>query len=516
MNGKTQEHVGALRVPGSRGWEAPLSGPAAVMIGYAVAIGATMVAAGVLYLMGGDVFMLIVGLGILGVVLISLYRLDWGFFSLVGLVLLTDQFFIPGFYPITFRIALFRNLKEIGPFRGIEAAVLNPLELYLILLLMVWFLLIALRRKKGFVGVPVWGSFVLLYVWLGVSFVRGMVTGGDFLPALWEMRALFYLAITYAFVPQILQTRAQVETLLWVCIAAITVKAWQITYRFIGLGFSFGGFDTLSNHEDPVFSTTLIVLLLGLIVFGSTHRQRTVLLALMPIHIIGFLGGQRRAAYGALAVSLIAFFVLSPWSNIRRYTKWIVIAAPLMIGYVAYSLTTDTGLGAPVRLLATSFTTDEEEAGQRYFSNLYRKYEKYDLAVTVRRVPLMGLGFGQKYDQTIKLFDMMFQLRDYIPHNEILWVLVKTGGIGFFLFWFFFNSFMLKGAYEFSRLKDPYLKAVCVMVVLAIINQLVVAYYDLQLTYYRNMVYLGTLMGLLPVVRNIAAREEQSGTVTPS
>jgi hypothetical protein len=32
----------------------------------------------------------------------------------------------------------------------------------------------------------------------------------------------------------------------------------------------------------------------------------------------------------------------------------------------------------------------------------------------------------------------------------------------------------------------------------------VVSYYDLQLTYYRNMIYLGTLMGLVPALQGLA------------
>ena len=54
-----------------------------------------------------------------------------------------------------------------------------------------------------------------------------------------------------------------------------------------------------------------------------------------------------------------------------------------------------------------------------------------------------------------------------------------------------------------SRLQDPYLKAVCVMAVAAVVNQMVTSYYDLQLTYYRNMIYLAALLGLLPAIRNL-------------
>ena len=40
----------------------------------------------------------------------------------------------------------------------------------------------------------------------------------------------------------------------------------------------------------------------------------------------------------------------------------------------------------------------------------------------------------------------------------------------------------------------------CSVIVLVGITQIVVSYFDLQLTYYRNMVYFGTLLGLLPTL----------------
>jgi len=42
------------------------------------------------------------------------------------------------------------------------------------------------------------------------------------------------------------------------------------------------------------------------------------------------------------------------------------------------------------------------------------------------------------------------------------------------------------------------------MVMCMLINQMIVSKYDLQLTYYRNMVYLGLLLALLVPLENAA------------
>lgn len=92
------------------------------------------------------------------------------------------------------------------------------------------------------------------------------------------------------------------------------------------------------------------------------------------------------------------------------------------------------------------------------------------LSESVPRAPLKGIGFGSKYDVPVPLFPIKFSLYVYIPHNEILWLLVKMGAIGFFSFWLFLGSFVFQGASVFSQLRNPY---------------------------FQNMIYLGLLMGLL-------------------
>ena len=77
------------------------------------------------------------------------------------------------------------------------------------------------------------------------------------------------------------------------------------------------------------------------------------------------------------------------------------------------------------------------------------------------------------------------------------------GVFGGFLFWFFMNSFVFHAARIFRRLEDPYLKAVCAVCIVAVANQLVVSYVDMQLTFYRNMIYLGSLMGIVVVIGNL-------------
>ncbi|MDE3056848.1 MAG: O-antigen ligase family protein [Bacteroidota bacterium] len=437
------------------------------------------------------------------VITLTLFRVEWGFYLFVGFVLLFDQFGIPGFDPITLKASYFLNLKEIPYLPTFNAAVFNPLELHLLFIAVVWFGVICFRKNSHLNHIPSWGTVVVLFLGLIASVVYGLKKGGDFLPALWEVRALFYFGAMYTLVPQIVQTEKDLRMLLWVCIIAISVKAFQAIVRFVHLGLSFRGIATLTNHEDPVFMFTLIVLLFALVLFEVKSGQRLALVFLLLPLLLAFFAGQRRAAYAAVVPTLVAFFVLLPSRQTWAFVKG-AFPVLMVIGlYVGILWNSESKLASPVKLIKTALTHDKAEEGDRYYSNLYREQEKYDLAQTVKTSPLIGIGFGNKYLQPIKLVPIAFPLRDYIPHDEVLWLIVKTGAAGYFLFWFFLDCFACNGAGVFMRLQNPYLKAVCALAVVAAVNQIVVSYYDLQLTYYRNMVYLGTLMGLVPALEYI-------------
>ncbi len=446
---------------------------------------------------------------------VTVYRLDWGFYIFIGCVLLLDQFGVPGFDPITFRIAYFENLKA-SYLPNVGAAVVNPLELHLALILLVWVAKIVLKKDVVYQRIPVWFSAIIFFIAITLSFVGGLGKGGTLLPALWEVRALYYLAIIFFLTPQIIRTKEQITAVMWVCMGTIAVKAIQGIWRFVELGFSFGGIPALTAHEDAAFFVTMMIFLLALTLFGGNKKQHRTMLWLLPIIMFGFIVAQRRAAFGSMGATLITMFILITKEN-RRLLLKIIVPCVIALGmYVAAFWNSDSGLGKPAQLIKASFSNDREITGEdKYWSNFYRVVERYNLAVTIRNSPLIGVGFGNKYDMPIELIDIGFTLRDYIPHNEILWLYAKMGAIGFFCFWLFFNSFVYQGAAIFSQLRDPYLRAVCAVIITAVINQIFVSYFDLQLTFHRNMIYLGVLMGMLPAVDALNKRRIAETTPAP-
>lgn len=463
----------------------------------------------------GQVGVLLFVFYIFTVAFLSVLRLDFSLYLLIACVLIFDQYAIPGFSPLTHEARFFNNIKEIPYLPFFDAGVLNTIEIHLALLLAGLFIHASVRRDFYLRAIPVWVPFLLFAGSLIFSFVYGMRGGGDFLIALWEVRALIYLCLLYLIVPQIITTREQLTTLVWIFIIGISFKALQGVGRFVQLGFTTGGYQVLTNHEDPVFAVTLFILLLGLLVFRVRNRQLFWLFVLLLPLLLGFYVAQRRATYASLMVAISAFILLLPLLERRLFLKFFLPALAGILFYGALFWNSSATIGTPVQMVKSGIVKPDAETNYRdYHSNLYRDYENYNLAKTAVNNPIFGTGFGKRYEQPIPLVNIRFPLRDYIPHNQIIWVLVKTGTIGFFAFWFFFNAFVARGTLILNRLEDPYLKAVIIFVLIAVINQMVVSFFDLQLTYYRNMIYLGSLMGLLPAIERLGS-ERTDGTRLP-
>lgn len=464
---------------------------------------ASMLAAG-MYYFEGNVALVTGILYLTFILLLSLFRIDFSLYLFLFSVLLFEQFAIPGFPSITRDVSFFSNLKEISYVPFFEAGMISPFEIHILFITFALFLHIAVRKDFALKPISVWGAFLLFFVSLFLAFMNGMRGGGDFLVALWEVRALFYLCLMYVIVPQILDSKSQITLLFWVIIVGVTIKALQGVLRFVDLGFTTGGFAVLTNHEDPVFMVTLFVLLIGFLLYKTGQKQKLWLVVFLLVFLVGFYVAQRRATYASFMVAITAVVFLLPTLKRIQFLKYLlpILAILLIYGFAFWN--NNSTAGRPVQMIKSGFVVPDKEVNfEDYSSNLYRANESYNLARTVVNNTVLGTGFGKRYDQPIPLIDIRFTLRDYIPHNQIYWVLVKMGAAGFFAFWFFFNCFVAKGTQVFIRLSDPYLKVITMVIVIAVINQMVVSFYDLQLTYYRSMIYLGCLMGLLPVIEHI-------------
>jgi len=472
---------------------------------YIIAAALAVAVVGGVVLTEGDPYAAITIAAVIGGVWLTLRYEQYSFYLMVFLILVLEQFPVQRPFDSTITVILGRyylgNLYQVIPLQFLK---MNTLEIHLVALVLV---LLFKNKYDPAIRYPKYAILPVALAFLGVVMLgegRGMSSGGDFLKSLWEIRALVYLVVVLMISPMMIRTEKEVRILVWIIIAALALKGLQGFYYFIFiLGAKLGTVQTILAHEDSHFFNFAFIFLLGMILFKIKDSQRTVLLAFTPVMAFIFLVNQRRVTYGTLALGILIAIIVVDNPAVKRRAIGFAVAALLMaVPYTVVFWNSNSAIALPIRQLKSVFDNNDT-------SNLYRINEKVNLAYSVTTSPL-GEGFGKRYKVIVPMDDISksFPLWDFIPHNSVLGFWTKAGTHGFIIFLFLFAAALADAACAFRRLRDPYYKVLALVVMTQIIGQLIVSYYDLQLNYYRNMVFLGTQLGLIAALRKIEATNE--------
>ena len=464
-----------------------------------------IVSCGILVASNGNLFAaLFVPVAVL-MLAITIFRPDWGFVILVSTMLFCDQYSVDAFpSSLSYRIRYFWHLQDIPYLIRLEGVTLNLFELHVLLVLAAWILAKALRRTSRPVDVPTQSLALCFLGWIAITFVRGLGGGSQLLPAIRETRGIIYFLVLFFFTPRIVTTEKSLRMVIGAIIGILAIKAVQAIINVAGIGLDFGTYGYLTpNQEDAVFFVDGLALLAAMATFRARSSWRGFAFILVVLLSVGFFLGNRRSVYVSALVTALAFVLSIRGQDLRRVM--LPLGVSLFFGslYIAAFWNSGGLIGFPAQQVKSVFVEDDSEVSQRNASsNLYRKKETYNLAQNIQKSPLVGLGFGVPYDTPLDLH-LRFGLSSYVAHNSIVWLFMRIGGIGFFFFLLFLGAFLYWAALRLGQFADPFLKAVCIFGMLSIINQMVVAYAEMQLTYYRNMSLLGIVLGLVVVAHSL-------------
>jgi hypothetical protein len=177
--------------------------------------------------------------------------------------------------------------------------------------------------------------------------------------------------------------------------------------------------------------------------------------------------------------------------------------------YVAAFSNGRGGFSEPARAIVSVFHPDPTAAA----SNLYRDIEDYDLKYTVKLNPL-GLGFGKPFLEPILLPDISKDdpVYNFIPHNTIYWVWMRLGLIGYLALWYLLGAIIVRGCLYARQLKDKYLQLIAIYIVCMVSMEIMVAFADYQLSFYRNVIYVGMLAGILMKLPTLDKEQENGAS----
>jgi hypothetical protein len=402
---------------------------------------------------------------------------------------------IPIFWDVN---TIFQNYLKLSNFHFMP---LSLFEVLLIISAIAWFLrglyFRKLKFKFGTLIVP-----IMLYVGSVVfALFNGLVSGGAFNTALFEVRAQIYFLFAYLMaVNSADDDGRQLTILLWTSAIAIGVKGILSTLRFLitlkGVTIPEIG---IGAHEESFFFDCFIFQLLVLKMGALLPKLRQLMLVFLPFVIIANLANERRAATAALAISLITMLLLSAFAFPHRrkaiaFTT-ILISAVAAIYLPLYWNGTGT-FAQPARAIKSQFSPDPRDAS----SNAYRDAENSNLMFTLRMNPILGYGYGKPILENTQMVDlsMIDPLIHFITHNQILWVWMRTGTIGFYFFWIMICSILIQGCRFLRNPNAPTeAKAGVLIGILIIVMQMVFGLLDMQISNIRNMLYCGLWVGMI-------------------
>lgn len=445
------------------------------------------------------------------------YGLGLALGGLIAIVLLalTLRFPIFGFYALEFAAVVIEENSLATPigtdtldvfswparFAGMPE---RPIGFYILALLLIIIAAGLATRKATILRLgPLIIPFLLFLACVVMGIIHGLATGGDFRIIVLEVRPFWYLFTTYLIAYNLITNKRQVITFLWILVLGTWFKGLQGCYIVITAlhGHINGSASEIMAHEQSYFFVMIPLLILLCVLMKRMRTLMWVCIASLPFVVIALLANNRRADYmafvlGAVTVWILAIRIIVAWR--KQLIVWLLITSVVVGMYILVFGNIKTPISAPADSIISVIQPKASDT-RDLESNLYRVFEDADLKYTEAQSPILGYGFGKPFLTPSPLPNIVgldpYYL--YIPHNNILWIWMRLGPLGYLAFWYLFGAAIVRGGVIIKRLRDPDLQFVALFAIGSILMEIPLAYGDYQIYFYRNIFITGLLMGIL-------------------
>lgn len=432
------------------------------------------------------------------------YQPRYGVYLIFGLTLVSDRLLM-SWYPFTKNFSSGESLMYLS-----NALIISPLETYIVLTFLVWLGRMAIQRKWFFrPGLLTWPALIFI-AFITFGLVYGLGRGGNLVIALWEARAIYYLPAMLVLGTNLIETRQQVNRILWIAVIAMFIKSiFGFLYIALFLKFDIGSVERIAEHSMSIHFNTFFVMAIAAWLFRDSFSKRLVLPLMSPLIFYTFIANHRRAGFLTLGVALILILLVLYRYKPRIFWRIAPIMVVASMAYLAIFWNSEGSLGMPARAVRSVFGQAD---ARDQASNIYRDIENYDIMFTIKQTPLTGVGFGQKFYIVVPLPDIsFFEWWEYITHNSIMWIWMKSGVGGFISLVFMVGMTITVGSRSIWEVKHPTLRVAGLTATLYIIMHFIYAYVDMSwdLT---SMTYIGMMMA---VINNLTMIGQRPEAITP-
>jgi len=334
-----------------------------------------------------------------------------------------------------------------------------------------------------------------------------------------EIRLVAYYLVIFI-VTNMIRTAKQVKALVGGMLGlSVVVVIVIIIQEFIGVEIPFiaGRVETLVTGQSLYLGITRItefggekILLFALIVETTILAEENFKLnRLFSVFLwLIFAAGviitfSRNIWIGWLTAAMILMLTSRNWEKQRLFNYGTVI----LIGLAIIILIV---LSGPESFLKSFFQAALDRIFSLFRSDTYsatgaetfrwRDFEYVWSWKSIVQHPILGLGLGARYRPWLPGIDWAgFDGRGFI-HNGHLWIIVKSGLLGYLAFLWVFFTYIKRGFNHWQHIQDDYLRAILIGSVLPFIGFFVGSIASPTLMRYNTTPVIGVMIGINEVI----------------
>jgi O-Antigen ligase len=343
----------------------------------------------------------------------------------------------------------------------------------------------------------------------------GKMHGGQLRFAFTEIRPYVYLVATFFLASVLVTTRAALRSVLWAIVIAVGFKAGQGFLLFLSVRHYAVRPEAVLGHEEALLFSLFFLLTLALWLFDVRGPLRTTATWLFPLVLLGDLANTRRAAWlilgvGVITMIAVCYAVLPERRRVAGRILMILLAVCAV--YLPAFWNKTGGLAQPARAIHSAISPSKRDAS----SDLYRIQEDENLWHNIRQGKVIGKGFGVPIDYALPIEDIsdIDPLITYVPHDGVLYILMRMGIFGAIAFWSMLGVAILF-ACRLARAFDRELAVVGALTTAVLVAYSFEGHTDQGFFFYRIAFVVGTLLGLAEAARRIASPSIQAVALEP-
>jgi hypothetical protein len=242
-------------------------------------------------------------------------------------------------------------------------------------------------------------------------------------------------------------------------------------------------------HGDSILFASAAIILVARFLEHSVRRHGMVLMALLPLLAGAMVANNRRLVWVELAAGLAVVQFLGRRTRIRRVL--LQAAVPLLLVYVAIGWNSGASIFAPIRSLRSMNNAELDS------STLFREIENFNLLMTMRMSPIVGLGFGRPFASPAANFSIeFFKEYPYLPHNSILGLWAFTGWLGFTGLFTAVVTGVFWAAHRYRRTNIPDERAAALAAISVILIYLIQCWGDIGFSEKEAIFLVGPALGI--------------------